>query len=213
MLHEISLLRSEGRPMENIADIGCGSHAEYLREWQQATGARTVMGIEPSSRMRELLSEKADGELKSVLHAVDGDWVRTGLETDSADLVVSRLSLHNVRDIPAAYAELARILRPGAFAVISVPHPDYARADMEASGQVAVEGAPRDVEVFGTTLHYYYHAVETYLGNAVGDNGLELVRSKAFSWGPPDKTRQGIPNTLVFTLKKSVPGTEGTGKN
>lgn len=190
----------ETQPIDTLYDLGAGSNREYLRKWLQASGAKAVVGVEPSAHMREL-SEKTKNESEPIT-VIEGDWRKTGLPDASADMVVSRFSLHHLRDIREGYAELARILKPGGSAVISLPHPDYCAEELRKKKQEPVEGKPMSVQVFDATLHYYYHDVEAYLGKNAASVGLEVVETKSFNWGTKDATVASIPNTLLFVLRK-----------
>ncbi len=198
---EIAKIRDrEERPIETLCDFGCGSNREYLRKWLGASGASSVIGVEPSDHMRAL-SDKTKNDAEPIV-VVEGDWKKTGLPDASADMVVSRFSLHHLRKISEGYTELARILKPGGHAVISLPHPDYCREELKKKNEEAVEGKPMSVQVFETALHYYYHDTEAYLGENVVAAGLELVETKSFNWGTKDATSASIPNTLLFILRK-----------
>lgn len=199
MEEEIIKIR-ETKPIDTLYDLGAGSNREYLRKWLQSTEAKTVVGVEPSAHMREL-SEKTRQEGEPIT-VIDGDWRKTGLPDASADMVVSRFSLHHLRDIREGYTELARILKPGGSAVISLPHPDYCAEELRKKGQEPVEGQPMSVQVFDTTLDYFYHEQESYIGENATAAGLEVVETRSFNWGTKGSSQATTPNTLLFVLKK-----------
>ena len=190
----------KGQSLGTVYDIGTGSNREYLRRWQAATQAKNVIGIEPSAHMR-LLSEK-DKREGGPIRVIEGDWRHTSLPDSSADLVVSRFSLHHLKNISDGYTERARILKPGASAVISLPHPDYCREELKKKNEEPAEGKPMSVQVFDTTLHYYYHDLEAYIGENAEKNGLEVVEVDSFNWGTKNSEAATIPNTLLFVLRK-----------
>lgn len=196
---EIAKIR-ESQPVDTLYDLGAGSNRDYLRKWLSTSGASSVIGVEPSAHMRAL-SDKTKNDAEPIT-VVEGDWRKTGLPDASADMVVSRFSLHHLRDINEGYTELARILKPGGHAVISFPHPDYCREELKKKNEEAIEGKPMSVQVFDTTLHYYYHDIEAYLGKNVETSGLEIVETKSFNWGTKDLAVATTPNTLLFVLKK-----------
>lgn len=199
MEEEIVKIR-ETQPIDTLYDLGAGSNREYLRRWWQASGAKAVVGVEPSAHMRAL-SEKSTNKDEPIA-VVEGDWQKTGLSDASADMVVSRFSLHHLRDIREGYTELARILKLGGYAIISLPHPDYCREELKKKNEEAIEGKPMSVQIFDTALHYYYHDVEAYLGKNAEALGLEIVEAKSFNWGTKDAAAATIPNTLLFVLRK-----------
>ncbi len=126
---EIAKIRERAeRPIETLYDLGAGSNREYLRKWLDASGASAVVGVEPLVHMRAL-SKKTKNETEPIT-VDEGDWQKTGLPDASADMVVSRFSLHYLRDIREGYTEPARILKPGGYAVISLSNPDYCREEM-----------------------------------------------------------------------------------
>lgn len=190
----------EVQPIETLYDIGAGSNRDYLRKWLKVSGASAVIGVEPSAHMRAL-SEKTKNESEPIT-VVEGDWYNTGLPDASADMVVSRFSFHHLRDIYEGYTELVRILKPGGYAVISLPHPKYCAAELRKKAEEPAEGKSMSVQVFDTTLHYYYHDAEAYLGANAASAGLEVVETKSFNWGTKDAAAASIPNTLLFVLKK-----------
>ncbi len=198
---EIAKLR-ETHLIETLYDLGAGSNRDYLRKWLGASGASAVVGVEPSAHMRAL-SDKTKNDAEPIT-VVEGDWQKTGLPDASADMVVSRFSLHHLRDIREGYTELARILKPGGHAIISLPHPDYCREELKKKNEEVVEGKPMSVQVFDTTLHYYYHDTDAYLGKNVAASGLEIVETKSFNWGTKDPAAATTPNTLLFVLKKKA---------
>ncbi len=201
MEKEIAKVR-EAQPIETLYDLGAGSNRDYLRKWLQASEAKIVVGVEPSTHMRAL-SDKSKNDAEPI-KVVEGDWQKTGLPDDSADMVISRFSLHHLRNIRDGYVELARILKPGGHAIISLPHPDYCREELKKKNEEAVEGKPMSVQIFDATLHYYYHDIEAYLGKNVETSGLEIVETKSFNWGMKDPAAATIPNTLLFVLKKKA---------
>lgn len=201
MVDEINSL-SSSTPLHTVVDIGCGSNADYLQLWGDSAHAEVIIGVEPSLRMRELLLEKVSLQLKDKLQVADGDWLRTNLDADIADLVVSRFSLHNIKNISDGYKELARILKHGAHAIISLPHPNYCKKELEIKNTEAVEGTPMQVIVFDTTLHYFYHELDAYLGENLTNNDLVLIKNRSLNWGTKDNGESEIPNTLIFVLKK-----------
>jgi len=93
-----------------VLELGCGAgdlSVELLRR-----GARlTALDVSPA--MLDLARSRADGFEATFMVARAED---TGLPPDSFDLVVGKAVLHHV-DVPAAAAEIRRVLRPGGRAV------------------------------------------------------------------------------------------------
>jgi ubiquinone/menaquinone biosynthesis C-methylase UbiE len=189
--------------IQTVCDVGCGSNCAYLRKWKETAAAKRLIGVEPSPHMRAYAqNELTHSGLAHEIEVVSGDWGQVPVPDDSVDLVVSRFSLHHLQTIGDGYRELARILKSGGHAVISLPHPEYCKKELEKQGIMPEEGIPMSVEVFETTLNYYYHEMEAYLGELLAEHGLTLVKHSSFNWGTKDEAEKQIPNTLLFVLKK-----------
>ncbi len=202
MEEEIRALR-EKYTIHTVCDIGCGSNCTYLQKWKSAAEAKRLVGVEPSPHMRASLESDMAGHKKAEgIEVVSGDWEHVPLEAETVDLAVSRFSLHHLENIEDGYLELARILKKGGHAVISLPHPEYCKEELQKKGFVPREGIPMSVEVFDTTLHYYYHEIEAYLGESIKKSGLELIKHTLFIWGTTNDSEKLPPNTLLFVLRK-----------
>ena len=101
-----------GRPAPVIVDLGTGPGELAIRLAQRVPAAR-VIGVEPAAAMRGLAEARAAAAALPNLSFVAGDAERMPLADRSADVVVSTLSMHHWADPAAAFAEIARILRPG----------------------------------------------------------------------------------------------------
>lgn len=103
-----------------VLEVGCG--AGQCGRWLQGQGAR-VAGLDLSYRMLQH-SARLDDEHDTVLPVVQADTVALPFAGGRADLVVSAFgALPFVGDIATAWSEIARVLRPGGRAVVSVTHP------------------------------------------------------------------------------------------
>ncbi len=199
---EIAVL-AQKYSIHTVCDVGCGSNCTYLRKWKETAAANRLVGVEPSPHMRAYAqNEITHSGLAHEIEVVSGDWEQIPVPDGSMDLVVSRFSLHHLQNIGGGYRELARVLKPGRHAVISLPHPDYCKRELEKQGIVPEEGIPMSVEVFEATLHYYYHEIDAYIGESLAEHGLLLVRHSSFNWGTQNEVEKQIPNTLLFVLEK-----------
>ena len=70
-----------------------------------------VYGVEPSARMRAIAESSA---VHFAVSYLEGEAASIPLEDAAVDGALMFLSLHHVRDIPAAAVEIARVLRPSA---------------------------------------------------------------------------------------------------
>ena len=101
-----------GRPEPVIVDLGTGPGDLALRLARRVPEAR-VIGVEPAATMRSLAEARGATSALPNLSLVAGDAERMPLADRSADVVVSTLSMHHWADPAAAFAEIARVLRPG----------------------------------------------------------------------------------------------------
>ena len=140
---------------DRLLDVGCGWGAvtEKLRPWGD------VVGVEPSAAGREEARHRG-------VDAVEGQADSLPAESESQDIVLVTDVLEHVPDDAAAARELARVLRPGGTALVTVPayprlfgshdralshHRRYTRDSIAA----VLEGAglePRRVTHFNTLL-------------------------------------------------------------
>lgn len=99
------------RPGERILDAGCGP-GFYVSETLERVGPEgAVAGVDSSPQMLELATRRCEGHANCSFHA--GDVTALPLDDTSFDRALSVQVLEYVADIPAALAELHRVLRPG----------------------------------------------------------------------------------------------------
>jgi sarcosine/dimethylglycine N-methyltransferase len=104
--------RASIRRDEHVADFcaGLGGPARY---WSRRFGAE-VTGIDLNpARVRGAAELTALVGLESRVRVIEGDVTRTGLPSESFDVVVSQEAFLHVPDTAAALAEAFRLLRPG----------------------------------------------------------------------------------------------------
>jgi SAM-dependent methyltransferase len=99
-------------PGDTLVDLACGMGGPALLAAKN-TGARLV-GVDISSVAVRLANERArDLGMSDTARFVVGRFDETGLESGSADAVMSEDALQYVPNKAAALREVARILRPG----------------------------------------------------------------------------------------------------
>ncbi len=104
------------RPGARVLDLACGSGD--LTAAAQAAGAR-VVGLDFSAGMLEAARARRLGDV-----VVRGDALALPLADGAMDAVVSGFALRNFVDLAAAFAEVARVLRPGGrLALLEVDRP------------------------------------------------------------------------------------------
>lgn len=109
---------------KSVLDLGCGDAAigcEFLQ-----AGAAAYLGIDGSANMVALAAQTLAGTSGRVIqHAIE-DWQ---YPPATFDLVLARLVLHYVANLPALCAQLWQTLRPEGQLVFSVEHPVITSTD------------------------------------------------------------------------------------
>jgi malonyl-CoA O-methyltransferase len=112
----------------HVADLGCGTGRHT--EWLAQSGAH-VTAVDFSTAMLERARRKPRCEIvRFVPH--DLSMLPTPLASGGFDRVVSGLVLEHLSDTHGFFAEIARLLRPGGRAVVSVMHPAMWLAGVQA---------------------------------------------------------------------------------
>jgi len=111
------LSESAPEPKTRAVDLGCGSGQVTLALARRCT---SVLGVDVSEKMIDLLLENASREGVSNVEGRAVPIEHLGLEGGSVDLVVSNYALHHLRDKDKQVAvnEAFRWLRPGGKLVI-----------------------------------------------------------------------------------------------
>lgn len=111
-----------------VLDLGAGTGD--LSFAAAARGAR-VLAIDLSPGMLAVLGRRATAAQRSRVVPVVGNGEQLPLPDASVDRIVSGFTVRNVGDLPRAFAELRRVLKPGGRAVVlelsHPPSPAFAR--------------------------------------------------------------------------------------
>jgi arsenite methyltransferase len=107
---------------EDVLDVGCGRGAVLVLAAQRLTRGRAV-GVDVWRRLDQSGNSLANTERNAVLEGVadrvdvyDGDARELPFRGESFDVVMSNLTLHNIRNTDeraVALHEVVRVLRPG----------------------------------------------------------------------------------------------------
>jgi tRNA (uracil-5-)-methyltransferase TRM9 len=151
-------------------DVGCanGRHVAPL-----AAVAERVVGVDASAPLCRLARERAaDRDLPLAL--LQGDAAALPLADDSADVAVYVATLHHLRPRErrvASLDELARVLAPGAPALVSVWSVTHDRFDAEAAHDRTVDWTLPG----GETVPRFYHVYDDAEFRAdLGDSALAV---------------------------------------
>jgi demethylmenaquinone methyltransferase/2-methoxy-6-polyprenyl-1,4-benzoquinol methylase len=117
------LALANGPPGAAVLDVATGTGDLALEVLRQVPGAR-IVGLDFSPEMLDLARQKMAGS-DGRLDLMAGDALHLPFAGGTFDGVVTGFALRNVTDIPAAFAEMARVTRPGgrvACLEIAKPH-------------------------------------------------------------------------------------------
>jgi SAM-dependent methyltransferase len=198
-----------------VLDLGCGDGA-LARRLAEA-GAREVVAVDASARM---LAEAGPHPLVRYLRA---DIETLDRPAGSADLVVSSLALHYVRDYAGLIRRIAGWLRPGGRLVFSVEHP-VCTAASPMTGWLAVDGAwvwpvdqygeetARTQDWLGRTVVKYHRRMATLAGEILAA-GLVLTAldepcpdAAAVARKPALDQHRRRPPVLILAARKPCSG-------
>ena len=99
------------RPGDSILDVGCGP-GFYVTELAEAVGREgSVVGLDASADMVAVAAKRAEGHDNVTFH--EADATSLPIPDASFDRAVCVQVLEYVRDVPAALAEMHRVLCPG----------------------------------------------------------------------------------------------------
>jgi ubiquinone/menaquinone biosynthesis C-methylase UbiE len=92
-----------------VIEVGAGNGMNFAHYPPEVT---EVVAVEPEPRLRELAETEAT-KVRVPVEVVDGTASRLPADDASFDAAVASLVLCSVPDVPAALAEIRRVLRPG----------------------------------------------------------------------------------------------------
>jgi SAM-dependent methyltransferase len=164
-------------PVGDALDAACGTgrHSEHL-----ATLGHVVTGVDSSEEMLAIARTKLPGT-----RFLRADLRDLPLDDASFDTIVCALALTHLPDIEPAFAEFARVLRPGGHLVIS-----------DGKGLVENIAAPMTTEVDGGWAHVpvYTRSASEYTQPAYR-HGFTLVElQEPRRWEPLVRPDGGAPD-------------------
>ena len=136
------------RPGETVLDLGCGAGLDLILAAQKTGPGGAVIGVDASEDMLARARENIERAGLANVTLLQGAIEALPIADASVDRVISNCVINLSMDKPAAFREIARVLRPGGAMLISdlvaEPLPDWlsAQSDLYAacvSGAVAEE--------------------------------------------------------------------------
>ena len=121
---------------ERVLDIGCGGGTDLLLAARRAGAAGRAFGVDMTADMRERARAGADRCGLTNVEVLAGDATALPLDDRSVDVVISNGVLNLVPEKDRAFAEIARVTRPGgrlqiADIVVGAALPENIRRDIE----------------------------------------------------------------------------------
>ena len=137
------------RPGDTVLDIGSGSGTDTLIAAAMTGPAGTVYGLDMTRAMREKLQRIVTAKQIEHVRVLEGNAEQIPLPDASVDVVTSNGVLNLVPDKPTAFAEIARVLKPGgrlqiADIALRVPVSDQSRADPRLWAECVVGAITED---------------------------------------------------------------------
>ena len=117
--------RLEVRAGERVLDLGCGSgrHSyEALKRGAEVVACDLARAeVEQVRDLARLLVAEGEVEESAMAAPVQGNALGLPFDDDSFDRVIASEVLEHIDDDEAAFAELARVLRPGGRLAVTIP--------------------------------------------------------------------------------------------
>jgi len=188
------------RSGEQILDVGCGP-GFYCAELLEEVGPRgRVVGLDMSPEML-VLAQRRCAAYENVEF---GQAEATGLPVDDAafDGAVCVQVLEYVRDIPAALAELHRVVRPGGRVVVW--DVDWATVSWHS------EHPDRMARVLRAwDEHLVHRSLPRTLASAMRAVGFERVEMEAHSFASTEFDPETYAVATMQIIRRFVPGHDG----
>jgi ubiquinone/menaquinone biosynthesis C-methylase UbiE len=173
----------------HVIEVGCGTGRNTAWLAQQAN---TVVACDFSDQMLARARNRVSlPHVQFIQHDIRNPWPLPG---SSADLVVAMLILEHVENLPAFFAEAARVLKNARELFICELHPMRQLAGGQAQFSNTQTGERKLVTVF-------LHDVSEYV-NAGLAAGLELMNLG--EWRDEDAERSSSPRLLSVRFRKRV---------
>ncbi len=137
------------RPGDVVLDIGSGSGTDALIAAMLTGTHGVVYGLDMTRAMREKLQRIVAAKKIGHVRVIEGNAEQIPLPDASIDVVTSNGVLNLVPDKPAAFGEIARVLKPGgrlqiADIALRVPVSDQSRADPKLWAECVVGAITED---------------------------------------------------------------------
>jgi demethylmenaquinone methyltransferase / 2-methoxy-6-polyprenyl-1,4-benzoquinol methylase len=161
-------------PIRRVLDIGCGT-GELTRQLAHRFPASTVVGVDFTGAMLREAVRRGSGPGRAPAGYGRGTAMRLPFADGTFDLVTNAFLVRNLINLPAAFAEMRRVLRPG-------------------GALLALEITEPVSPSFGRLFHAYFDHVVPWLGAAVDSAG-------PYRYLPDSLKRLPPRSALVATIR------------
>jgi demethylmenaquinone methyltransferase / 2-methoxy-6-polyprenyl-1,4-benzoquinol methylase len=150
---------------DRVLDVGCGT-GELTRQLAHRFPTATVVGVDFTTAMLREAARRGTGPAPSPAGYGRGTAMRLPFGDGTFDLVTNAFLVRNLVDLPAAFAEMRRVLRPG-------------------GALLALEITEPLSPSFGRLFHAYFDHVVPWLGAAVDSEGPYRYLPESLKRLPP----------------------------
>ena len=182
-------------PGERVLDAGCGP-GFYVAETLERVGPEgSVVGVDASGPMLALAAKRCDGHDNVSFH--EGDVTALPVADADFDRALSVQVLEYVTDIPAALAELHRVLKPGGRVLLW--DVDWATVSWRSDDPARMERVLR-----GWDEHLSDPVLPRRLSAELRSAGFEDVEMQGHAFVTDDLTDESYAGALVHLMADYV---------
>lgn len=159
------------RPGDQVLDLGAGTGLLTLGAAPRVAPTGTVTAVDISHAALTAINPASTDPLDGPVYRIVGDGTRLPVTADAVDVVVGRSVLIYIDNLAGAFAEIARILRPGGRVSLFEPinkrrHHDASLEVLTRAERDAIERLGRSNGTARTILAFDEHAAHRYAERA-----------------------------------------------